>query len=148
MELANQVSQLNKISATETNDIYINVIKTLASRKQVKQINNFFKQIKGNIPSSSWDVCVLTSIQIFVQNFNDTKSAENFVDLIIDQQKKIRAFILVGQLKQAYLCAAKINDIESIVEIRKVAMSQEIKNIIQLCNSFLSKNQSNLITDF
>ena len=148
MELANQVSQLNKISANEINDIHINVIKKLASRKQNKQIFNFFKQIKGNIPNSSWDLCVLTCVEIFVQNFNDIKSAESFVDLIIDKQKKIKAFIMVGQLKQAYLCAAKNEDIESIVEIRKVAMSQDIKHVVQLCNSFLSKNQSNLITDF
>jgi zinc finger FYVE domain-containing protein 26 len=63
-----------------------------------------------------------------------------FILKLINPKSKVRAYVLCGKLKTAYLMAVKLTDKELIIEILKEAEKTQQYTIENLCRKYLESH--------
>ena len=150
--------------------VYSQIARELAKKYNFKEINNLLKCInesgyKDEI-NASYDECISTCIRVFASasaasnNATDSstnsstniysnlqqqnqynKEIEDLIQLIKDDENKINAYILNGRLKSAYLIAIRMERIDLVKHIAKVAERMGQHLIKDICNKWLDKKQ-------
>ncbi len=96
---------------------------------------------------SELDQLVIACIEVYAVELLDVVSAEKFFQKIQTDELKVRGHILLGQLKEAYLAAAKIESTESVNLVLEEAKMVENSRVVGLCEQYLKeKSAKNLET--
>ncbi len=150
--------------------VYSQIARELAKKYNFKEINNLLKCInesgyKDDI-NASYDECISTCIRVFASatsnNTNESstnstniyvnlqqqnqynKEIEDLIQLIKNDENKINAYILNGRLKSAYLIAIRMERIDLVKHIAKVAERMGQNMIKDICNKWLEKKQESI----
>ncbi len=149
--------------------VYSQIARELAKNYNFKEINNLLKCInesgyKDEI-NASYDECISTCIRVFASatsnnaesSSNSTniyaslhqqnqynKEIEDLIQLIKNDENKINAYILNGRLKSAYLIAIRMERIDLVKHIAKVAERMGQNMIKDICNKWLEKKQETI----
>lgn len=134
-DLGFQIIQEYRLSASE---IYRGAIEHLARSRQTKKIDELLKNIRALMKDSEIDLCILSAIEVYVKEFQDYQTADEFVSKMKTSSLICEAFILCKQLKNAYFLAVKINDMRLVRKIRDAAKEYDMKREYELCEKFLS----------
>jgi len=98
--------------------------------------------MKNTTTHREYDELVLASIDVYGIELHDMNAASAFTEKLNDESSKIRAHIATGQLKEAYLLAVKINDIEAVKKIGEEAANEGNKRVEQLCDQYIQQQQN------
>lgn len=80
---------------------------------------------------------IITCVDVYSKELADPKTAEKFIQKIIDQNNQVTAMVSCGKLKTAYLMAVKLNNRLMIERIRDEAKRIDDRNIFELCEKVL-----------
>eukprot|EP01094_Clydonella_sp_ATCC50884_P016875 TRINITY_DN2852_c0_g1_i2.p1 TRINITY_DN2852_c0_g1~~TRINITY_DN2852_c0_g1_i2.p1 ORF type:complete len:208 (+),score=85.12 TRINITY_DN2852_c0_g1_i2:62-685(+) len=94
---------------------------------------------QGTVSDDDWDKIVGACVDIFVEQHQDMRTAEQFVEKLQNQHSHVVGLVKVGKLKQAYLSAVKQNRPDQMQLIRDAAERSGATTIAQLCSKYLVK---------
>ena len=117
--------------------IYREALVKMAKRKQTKKIEELLKSIKIVLSGKDLDSCHVAVARVYGMVHNDFSTAESFATKVIDQPLACEAFIACRKLKQAYLIAAKLKDLDLVRAIQAEAKRLDMKREYELCDTFL-----------
>lgn len=104
-------------------------------------IRVFASTTSNNAESSSNSTNIYASLQ---QQNQYNKEIEDLIQLIKNDENKINAYILNGRLKSAYLIAIRMERIDLVKHIAKVAERMGQNMIKDICNKWLEKKQETI----
>lgn len=104
-------------------------------------IRVFASTTSNNAESSSNPTNIYASLQ---QQNQYNKEIEDLIQLIKNDENKINAYILNGRLKSAYLIAIRMERIDLVKHIAKVAERMGQNMIKDICNKWLEKKQETI----
>jgi len=95
--------------------LYVRTLCNLVRKKQIQNVDNLLKQIRGTpISDEDWDALINNIIKIYIKEMNDEKNAEKFIAKLRNDSKKVRACLLCNRFKAAYLIAVKCNNLDDV----------------------------------
>jgi hypothetical protein len=118
----------------------IATVTKVARFKHVSHVEKLLNELKTNVQIKDYDQLVLAVIEVFGLELKDMTNANEFIEKLSNEDSKITANILIGQLKESYLIAAKVGSIERIQQIRNEAIKEDNERIKQMCDQYLSQN--------
>lgn len=136
-ELAFKIIQEYRLSADK---IYKEALVQMAKKKQTKKIEELLKSIKILLSGKDLDACHVAVARVYGTVHNDFSTSEAFATKVIDQPLACEAFIACRKLKQAYLIAAKLKDLDLVRAIQAEAKRLDMKREYELCDTFLRTN--------
>jgi len=119
--------------------VYATAVIKLAQRKQTKRVDELLKNVRMWFTDVEMDQCLLTLIQstpnkgksfelvansfvlVYVGAHNDTSQGENYISRMKFDATKVEGYMICKKLKQAYLLAVKVGDIELIQKLKDEA---------------------------
>jgi len=126
--------------------VTIQAATTLCRKKQSSKVDELLKNIKGTVGDEDWDSVVLSCISVLAQELDEHKSAEKLVAKLITTESKVKAHIMCGKLKAAYLMAVKENSLLLVKEVRDHARRAAIiaagGNLPSSSSPFVDPNKS------
>jgi zinc finger FYVE domain-containing protein 26 len=96
------------------------------------------------VTDSQWDTLITEFVSVFAQGVPDpdscSKVMDPFIMKLVDPKSKVRAHIICGKLKTAYLMAVKLSDTELVNEILQKAEKTQQRAIENLCLKYLESH--------
>ena len=143
-DLAFKIIQEYRLSSDK---IYRDALVKMAKKKQTKKIEELLKSIKIVLSGRELDACHVAVARVYGMVHSDFSTAESFAGKVVDQPLACEAYIACRKLKQAYLIAAKLKDLDLVRAIQAEAKRLDMKREYELCDTFLksydlSYNQS------
>lgn len=117
--------------------IYRDALVKMAKKKQTKKIEELLKSIKIVLSGRDIDSCHLAVAKVYGMIHNDFSTAETFAAKVIDQPLACEALIACRKLKQAFIIAAKLKDLDLVRAIQAEAKRLDMKREYELCDTFL-----------
>lgn len=117
--------------------IYRDAIVKMAKKKQTKKIEELLKSLKIVLSGKDIDTCHVAVARVYGMVHNDFSVAESFAAKVVDQAQACEALIACRKLKQAYLIAAKLKDLDLVRAIQAEAKRLDMKREYELCDTFL-----------
>jgi len=117
---------------------------------ELYRTEQFLKAIRATVTDSQWDTLINEFVNIYAQGVPDPdtclKTMDPFILKLVSPKSKVRAYIVCGKLKTAYLMAVKLADIELVDEILQEAQKTQQHTIENLCLKYLEThaNKSNV----
>lgn len=124
-------------------------ITKMARFKGRKEVEDLMNSMKTNTTERDYEVLVLACLSVYATELMDTTSAQTFFEKLTTDMSKIKVslcckhnqfkgYILMNQLKEAYLLAVKIDSREDIRAIRDEALTAGNTRVQQLCEQYHS----------
>ncbi|XP_012560340.2 zinc finger FYVE domain-containing protein 26 isoform X1 [Hydra vulgaris] len=140
LSLVSRIIQEFKLPAAA---IFRHSISKLVQKMQLEQANSILQNIEQNgmVTQQEKDEILMQVVNV-ISASDQLKNANHFLKQIKDDVKKIRALILCGRLKDAYLEAVKkdlVFEIQNILDNAKKAPNQ--KNMVEICEKWLKAYQ-------
>lgn len=133
-ELAFKVIQEYRLASDK---IYRDAVVKMAKKKQAKKIEELLKSIKIVLSGRDIDACNVAVARVYGMVHSDFSTAETFAAKVFDQPLACEALIACRKLKQAYLIAAKLKDLDLVRAIQAEAKRLDMKREYELCDAFL-----------
>jgi len=109
----------------------------------VEEVEGIINGMKANVSDKDFEQILLACIEVY-GSLKDNTSANKFFVQLKNDKSKVRAHILMGQLKEAYLLAAKINSSEDVRVVYQQAMNNNDSRVQQLCEQYLGTDSSGI----
>ncbi|CAD5119010.1 DgyrCDS7665 [Dimorphilus gyrociliatus] len=127
----------------DADTIYKRVAEHLCINHKYSEIRQFLSCIKdsGLTSFQSLDSVILACIKNLTKlnTAKDIKEAESLMSDMKTEKLKIDAYIYCGKLKAAYLLAVKLNQLQDILEIAKIAEKTGQVSVKNICEEYLKK---------
>jgi len=116
----------------------IDAVSKMARFKDTPEVEEVINGMQTNITEREFEQVLLACIEVYGSELLDYNSANVFVAKLKTDKSKIRAFILMNQLKEAYLLAAKIESTEDVRTVQNEALNTNNTRVQQLCDQYLA----------
>lgn len=90
-----------------------------------------------SLSTSQSDALVLELIELLAQHVPEERCCDKLIARLGESRAQVRAHMLCGKLKAAYLLAVKLGDLELIRALLAEAERVQSKNVAALCLKFL-----------
>eukprot|EP00019_Armaparvus_languidus_P005401 CAMPEP_0168605028 /NCGR_PEP_ID=MMETSP0420-20121227/15693_1 /TAXON_ID=498008 /ORGANISM="Pessonella sp." /LENGTH=140 /DNA_ID=CAMNT_0008644347 /DNA_START=157 /DNA_END=576 /DNA_ORIENTATION=+ len=101
--------------------VYTNAINRLAHANLIGRVSDVLKDIRlMGIDDEKWDDVVMATIQTFAVELQKPEIAEKFLEKLSNAHYKARAHALCGNLKLAYIAAAKLDSTDDVHFVRNL----------------------------
>jgi len=100
--------------------------------------------MKNNVSDKDFEQLLLACIEVY-GSLKDITSANTFFAKLTTDKSKVRAYVLMGNLKEAYILAAKTNSNEDVRMVLMEARNSNDNRVITLCQQFLGTGADNNI---
>eukprot|EP01116_Phalansterium_solitarium_P025644 TRINITY_DN9905_c1_g4_i1.p1 TRINITY_DN9905_c1_g4~~TRINITY_DN9905_c1_g4_i1.p1 ORF type:complete len:581 (-),score=156.37 TRINITY_DN9905_c1_g4_i1:210-1877(-) len=142
-EISENFHQLRKRLAMEkdTNNRILTVTK-MARLQSASHVEKLLTNMKSSLTDNEYELLLLKCIEVYGQEKLDLKSAEAFFDRLESDQSRLKAHVLLGRLKEAYILAAKMDSVADIQTIRAQAGGMNNIRIQQLCDQYLAQRDA------
>ncbi|XP_065670039.1 uncharacterized protein LOC100197921 isoform X5 [Hydra vulgaris] len=140
LSLVSRIIQEFKLPAAA---IFRHSISKLVQKMQLEQASSILQNIEQNgmVTQQEKDEILMQVVKV-ISGSDQLKNANHFLKQIKDDVTKIRALILCGRFKDAYLEAVKkdlVFEIQNILDNAKKAQNQ--KNMVEICEKWLKAYQ-------
>jgi len=122
----------------------IKKVKKMAMFKQTRQIDKVLDSIKHTVTDPEYDQLLLACITVYVDEHNDELTSLTFLARLRGDDNKVKANLMLGRLKEAYLLAVKVGDPALVKEVREVCDLHAYARLVELCDQYLSTSGSKL----
>ena len=118
--------------------VYVNAIDRLARSNLAGRVNDLLKDIRlMGIDERQFGEVVMAAIEIYAGELQRPDMAEKFIDKLSDARHVVRAHALVGNFKQAYIGAARLESVDDVHMVRNMASDAGAGAIVAMCDKFL-----------
>jgi len=101
--------------------IYGNAARVIAFRKNGNtELMLLLKAVKGTMENVEWDYILMQIVEVYVNELRENKTAEKFITKMIEPENQIKAYVMVGKYKSAYVIAAKNKLYDQVAQIRGI----------------------------
>jgi hypothetical protein len=118
--------------------VYINAIERLARSNLVGRVNDLLKDIRlMGIDERQFGEVVMSAIELYAGALQRADMAEKFIDKLTEPRHVVRAHALVGNFKQAYIGAARLESVDEVYMVRTMASDAGAGAVVAMCDKFL-----------
>jgi hypothetical protein len=118
--------------------VYINAIERLARSNLVGRVNDLLKDIRlMGIDERQFGEVVMSAIELYAGALQRADMAEKFIDKLSEPRHVVRAHALVGNFKQAYIGAARLESVDDVYMVRTMASDAGAGAVVAMCDKFL-----------
>jgi len=116
----------------------------IAKFKSTEEVEGVINGMKNNVSDKDFEQLLLACIEVY-GSLKDITSANTFFAKLTTDKSKVRAYVLMGNLKEAYILAAKTNSNEDVRMVLMEARNSNDNRVITLCQQFLGTGADNNI---
>lgn len=139
-EVTENFTQLRKLVVNEQSiKKKVETLTKMARYQTFHEVEDLLNTIKDSVTEREYDQLVVACIEVYGVELRDVNTANNLVGRLKFDDVKIRAHILIGQLKEAYLLAVNIGSELDVRTILEEAQNTSNSRVVQLCTQYLAK---------
>jgi hypothetical protein len=79
----------------------------------------------------------MSAIELYAGALQRADMAEKFIDKLTEPRHVVRAHALVGNFKQAYIGAARLESVDEVYMVRTMASDAGAGAVVAMCDKFL-----------
>eukprot|EP01112_Ceratiomyxa_fruticulosa_P020928 TRINITY_DN7260_c0_g5_i1.p1 TRINITY_DN7260_c0_g5~~TRINITY_DN7260_c0_g5_i1.p1 ORF type:complete len:601 (-),score=88.25 TRINITY_DN7260_c0_g5_i1:81-1883(-) len=122
-------------------------IEKVARYRPIANVITILNDIRNTVNEQEFDQLVLAAMRVFFYDLNSVDLARQMVEYIIHEESLVIAYIMIGELKEAYLLAAKMGSFELVQKVKLSALSSislgqnatSAKRVLALADQYLSQ---------
>ncbi|XP_061346174.1 uncharacterized protein LOC133291864 [Gastrolobium bilobum] len=118
-------------------DIYAGVAASLADRKRVSQLTEFFRNIKGTIDDDDWDQVLGAAINVYANKHKERP--DRLIDMLTSSHRKVLACVVCGRLKSAFQIASRSGSVADVQYVAHQALHANALPVLDMCKQWLAQ---------
>ena len=116
------------------------VLERNAKARDASAMQALVRSIQVLLADEERDELIQKLVDLLVSEMSDLKTAEMWVPKLQSPSSRVKAYIACMKLKQAYMEAVKISDVELVKLVREAAIQWGMNREIELCEQYLLQN--------
>ena len=134
-ELAFAIQQAFRLPAVR---VYTNAVHRLVRAGLVGRVNDLLKDIRlMGVDERAFGDVVMAVVEAYAVELQRPETAEKFVAKLSDARQLVRANALVGNYKQAYIGAARLDSLDDVHMVRNMASKAGAAQVVALCEKYI-----------
>jgi len=93
--------------------------------------------MRNNTTEKDFDTIVLACVEVYGTETLDKNASIQCLNRLLTEESKVKAYIILDELKEAYLIAAKLNNADLMKLILSACKDSSNTRVQQLCEQFL-----------